>query len=244
MNETESLAGEIIELKRYPSRKLYNKTASRYVKLSDVADMVRRGATVRVEDSESGEDVTRQVLLQIIMDQEAEPEGSILPLKVMMDMIRAHNGSAADVVSDMLDQSFAAMRAYQADLANKMAHNITAPMTSPLTNPWAAFAPEQFKAFQEQFQQSVADFWMNEPRRAGRADAPGQPKTGEKAESGGAEAASPQAKAGEAKAEPQAGASGGKPGPKAKAAKPERAELDELAALRKRMDELERKLSS
>ena len=71
---------ETIELRRYPSRKLYNKNSSSYVRLPEVAEMVRKGANVRVEDTETGEDVTRAVLLQIIMEQEGHATGAMLSL--------------------------------------------------------------------------------------------------------------------------------------------------------------------
>ena len=45
---------QTIELRRYPSRKLYNKNSSSYVRLPEVAEMVRRGANIRVEDTETG----------------------------------------------------------------------------------------------------------------------------------------------------------------------------------------------
>jgi hypothetical protein len=54
--------GENVELRRYPSRKLYNKNASSYVRLPEVAEMVRKGANIRVEDTEVGSDFGNSLL--------------------------------------------------------------------------------------------------------------------------------------------------------------------------------------
>jgi polyhydroxyalkanoate synthesis repressor PhaR len=81
---------ETVELRRYPSRKLYNKNTSSYIRLPEVAEMVRKGANIRVEDTETGEDVTRAVLLQIIMEQENQQAGTMLSADLMMDMQREY----------------------------------------------------------------------------------------------------------------------------------------------------------
>ena len=94
---------ETIELRRYPSRKLYNKNSSSYVRLPEVAEMVRKGANVRVEDTETGEDVTRAVLLQIIMEQEGHATGAMLSADLMMDMIRLHQAKASEMMTGLFE---------------------------------------------------------------------------------------------------------------------------------------------
>src|SRR5262245_48355572 len=117
---------ETIELRRYPSRKLYNKTASTYVRLPDVADMVRRGANIRVEDTETGEDVTRQVLLQIIMEQE-QSAGSMLSADLMMDMIRLHQSKASEMMTGLFEQSVAFIRSQQEQISKQVSSSMAQP---------------------------------------------------------------------------------------------------------------------
>ena len=112
--------GETVELRRYPSRKLYNKNASSYVRLPEVAEMVRKGANIRVEDTETGEDVTRQVLLQIIMEQEGQASGAVLSADLMMDMIRLHQSKTSEIMTGLFEQSVAFIRAQQEQLASQM----------------------------------------------------------------------------------------------------------------------------
>ncbi len=111
---------ETIELRRYPSRKLYNKNSSSYVRLPEVAEMVRKGANVRVEDTETGEDVTRAVLLQIIMEQEGHATGAMLSADLMMDMIRLHQSKASEMMTGLFEQSVAFIRAQQEQIASQM----------------------------------------------------------------------------------------------------------------------------
>ncbi len=57
-------------IKRYANRKLYDTTASRYIKLDEIADMIDAGEELRIIDNESKEDITRVTLAQILVDQE------------------------------------------------------------------------------------------------------------------------------------------------------------------------------
>lgn len=77
-----------VVIKKYENRRLYNTADSRYVNLDEVAQMVRNGQEVQVVDAASGEDLTRPVLTQIIMDQAKEPE-SAFPLDVLRQMVVA-----------------------------------------------------------------------------------------------------------------------------------------------------------
>jgi polyhydroxyalkanoate synthesis repressor PhaR len=147
--------GETVELRRYPSRKLYNKNASSYVRLPEVAEMVRKGANIRVEDTETGEDVTRQVLLQIIMEQEGQASGAVLSADLMMDMIRLHQSKTSEIMTGLFEQSVAFIRAQQEQLASQM----TGAMSGTMPQPWNVFDPAAMQAMQGEFQKRLAGFW-------------------------------------------------------------------------------------
>ena len=150
MSDTES-----VELRRYPSRKLYNKNSSSYVRLPEVAEMVRRGATIRVEDTETGEDVTRQVLLQIIMEQENQSAGSMLSADLMMDMIRLHQSKASEMMTGLFEQSVAFIRSQQEQFANQ----VSAGMSAGLAQPWNVFDANAMQEMQREYQKRLASFW-------------------------------------------------------------------------------------
>jgi len=68
-------------IKRYASRRLYNTESSDYVTLDDIAGFIRDGREVQIIDLKSGDDLTRQYLLQIIAEHESRGE-NVLPVDV------------------------------------------------------------------------------------------------------------------------------------------------------------------
>src|ERR1035437_1338366 len=75
-------------IKKYENRRLYDTTNSRYVNLDEVAQMLQRGEDVRVADAATGEDITRLILTQIIVE-DAKTTGSNFPLDVLRQMVIA-----------------------------------------------------------------------------------------------------------------------------------------------------------
>ena len=63
---------DIRVIKKYPNRRIYDTQSSKYIKIDDIRDMIVKGINFVVLDSKSGEDVTRSVLLQLIIEQESE----------------------------------------------------------------------------------------------------------------------------------------------------------------------------
>ena len=75
------------QIKRYGSRKLYDLTASRYISMQELAGLIQDGEQVEVVDNRSGEDVTVQILTQVISEQGRR--GSTFPRGLLHDLIRA-----------------------------------------------------------------------------------------------------------------------------------------------------------
>lgn len=77
-----------ILIKKYENRRLYDSTNSRYVNLDEVAKMMQNGDNVRVVDATSGEDITRLILTQIIVEDAKTPDSNF-PLDVLRQMVIA-----------------------------------------------------------------------------------------------------------------------------------------------------------
>ncbi|MFN4060916.1 polyhydroxyalkanoate synthesis repressor PhaR [Paracoccus hibiscisoli] len=107
-------------IKRYASRRLYNTETSDYVTLEDIARFIRDGREVRIVDLKSGDDLTRQYLLQIIAEHESRGE-SVLPLDVLTDLVRSYTTNAQSVVPQFLAASFEMLREGQSKLMENMA---------------------------------------------------------------------------------------------------------------------------
>lgn len=102
-------------IKRYASRRLYNTETSDYVTLEDIAAFIRDGREVQIIDLKSGDDLTRQYLLQIVAEHESRGE-SVLPVDVLTDLVRSYTTNAQSVVPQFLAASFQMLREGQSKL--------------------------------------------------------------------------------------------------------------------------------
>lgn len=106
-------------IKRYASRRLYNTETSDYVTLEDIAGFIRGGREVKIVDLKSGDDLTRQYLLQIIAEHESRGE-SVLPTNVLNDLVRSYTTQATSVVPQFLAASFEMFRDSQSKWMENM----------------------------------------------------------------------------------------------------------------------------
>jgi polyhydroxyalkanoate synthesis repressor PhaR len=132
-------------IKRYASRRLYNTETSDYVTLEDIAGFIREGREVKIVDLKSGDDLTRQYLLQIIAEHESRGE-SVLPIGVLTDLVRSYTTQAHSVVPEFLAMAFDMLR----DGQSKMVENMT------VLNPLASMPGfEAMRAQQEAFMKAM-----------------------------------------------------------------------------------------
>lgn len=106
-------------IKRYASRRLYNTETSDYVTLEDIAGFIRDGREVQIVDLKSGDDLTRQYLLQIVADHESRGE-SVLPIAVLTDLVRSYTTQAQSVVPEFLASSFEMLQQGQSKMMDNM----------------------------------------------------------------------------------------------------------------------------
>lgn len=102
-------------IKRYASRRLYNTETSDYVTLEEIARFIRAGREVKIVDLKSGDDLTRQYLLQIIAEHESRGE-NVLPVNVLTDLVRSYTTQAQSVVPQFLAASFEMLREGQSKM--------------------------------------------------------------------------------------------------------------------------------
>jgi len=106
-------------IKRYASRRLYNTETSDYVTLEDIAGFIRAGREVQIIDLKSGDDLTRQYLLQIIAEHESRGE-NVLPVGVLNDLVRSYMVPGGGVMPQFLQSSFDMLRESQSQMVEKM----------------------------------------------------------------------------------------------------------------------------
>jgi len=102
-----------VTIKKYANRRLYDTESSSYITLDRLAAMIREGRDFEVVDARSGEDITHQVLTQIIVDEEARGS-TLLPVNFLRQLIGLYGGQMQSAVPQYLE---AAMDAFQKNSA-------------------------------------------------------------------------------------------------------------------------------
>src|SRR4249920_1811453 len=110
-----------IAIKKYANRRLYNTGTSTYVTLEDLASMVKGGEDFIVNDAKTGEEITRQVLAQIIFEQENKEGQSMLPIAFLRQLIRFYGDSMQMLVPRYLEVSIDSLTREQEKFRNQMA---------------------------------------------------------------------------------------------------------------------------
>ncbi len=101
-----------ITIKKYANRRLYNTATSSYVTLDHLAQMVKDGADFVVYDAKSGEDITRSVLTQIIVEEESKGQ-NMLPISFLRQLIALYGDNMQWMVPRYLEHSMQAFVANQ-----------------------------------------------------------------------------------------------------------------------------------
>ncbi|MFD2238362.1 polyhydroxyalkanoate synthesis repressor PhaR [Aureimonas populi] len=96
-------------IKKYANRRLYNTGTSMYVTLENLASMVKGGEDFTVQDAKTGEDITHQVLTQIIFEQENKSGQTLMPATFLRQLIRFYGDQMQMVIPAYLEQSMAAL---------------------------------------------------------------------------------------------------------------------------------------
>ena len=153
-----------VRIKKYANRRLYNTATSSYVTLDYLAQMVREGQDFTVEDAKTGEDITRSVLTQIIVEEEAKGQ-NMLPINFLRQLISLYGDNLQFLVPRYLEQSMEAFGKNQEQ------------MRQYLRESFGGMFP--FDRFQEMSKQNIAFFEqamrMWSPFRGNSSEAAAEP---------------------------------------------------------------------
>ncbi|MBN9479841.1 MAG: polyhydroxyalkanoate synthesis repressor PhaR [Bordetella sp.] len=105
----------MVVIKKYANRRLYNTATSAYVTLDDLARMVRDGVEFVVYDAKTNDDLTRQILTQIIFEEESRGE-ALLPVQFLRQLIGFYGDSMQGVLPSYLEMSLDAFTRQQEQL--------------------------------------------------------------------------------------------------------------------------------
>jgi len=115
-----------VTIKKYANRRLYDTESSAYITLDRLAAMVREGREFEVVDAKTGEDITRQVLTQIIVDEEARGGATMLPINFLKQIIGLYGNSMQTFVPQYLESAMEAFQRNQSAVRDAFGANMFA----------------------------------------------------------------------------------------------------------------------
>jgi polyhydroxyalkanoate synthesis repressor PhaR len=134
-------------LKKYPNRRLYDTQGSTYITLADVKRMVIEGQAFEVRDAKSGEDLTRSILLQIILEEEAGGT-PMFSAEALAQIIRFYGHTMQGAMGSMIEKNLAAFVEMQGQLINGQA---------PLVQQWMKHYTEQSQAMWDRMAEQMGE---------------------------------------------------------------------------------------
>ena len=114
-----------VTIKKYANRRLYDTESSTYITLDRLAQMVREGREFEVVDAKTGDDITRQVLTQIIVDEEARG-ATMLPINFLKKLIGLYGNSMQNFVPQYLEAAMDAFQRNQSAVRDAFGGNVFA----------------------------------------------------------------------------------------------------------------------
>lgn len=130
---------DVVIIKKYANRRLYDTESSAYITLERLAQMVRQKRQFKVVDAKTGDDITRSVLTQIIMEEESRG-ATMLPVNFLRQLIALYGGSMQSVVPQYLEASLEQLQRNQSQFREAMAGALAA-------NPFAEIARRNMEMF-------------------------------------------------------------------------------------------------
>ena len=114
-----------VTIKKYANRRLYDTESSAYITLDRLAQMVREGREFEVVDAKTGDDITRQVLTQIIVDEESRGS-TMLPINFLKQLIGLYGNSMQNFVPQYLEAAMDAFQRNQSAVRDAFGGNVFA----------------------------------------------------------------------------------------------------------------------
>ncbi len=135
--------GEPRVIKKYANRRLYDTEASRHITLEGIRQLIIDGHDVRIIDDTSGEDLTRNLLLQIVAEQEQAGK-PVLDAQLLTGIIRIYGGPMQNLMAEYLLKSFQTFTTQQ----NQFQEQMRAAMTATPMAAMQELAANNMKAWQ------------------------------------------------------------------------------------------------
>jgi polyhydroxyalkanoate synthesis repressor PhaR len=142
---------EPIVIKKYANRRLYNTDTSSYVTLDDLCEMVKSNSDFIVFDAKSGEDLTRQILTQIIFEQESRGQ-NLLPISFLRNLIGFYDNNLKDFVPAYLDSTMQTFLKNQEKMQDYMVNKGAMTSLTQVASQFEEISKQNMELFSKAFQ--------------------------------------------------------------------------------------------
>jgi len=164
-------------IKKYPNRRLYDTKTSAYITLADVKKLVVENESFKAVDAKSGEDLTRSILLQIILEEESGG----LPMfssAMLSQIIRFYGGSMQGIMGSYLEKNIQAFKEIQDRMTEQSSHtygnqfgpeawaqfmNLQSPMLQSVMNNYVDQSKNLFVQMQDKMQDQTRNIFTGFP---------------------------------------------------------------------------------
>ncbi len=140
-----------IQISKYPNRRYYDRSRSKHITLEQIRDLIRDGNEIEITDSKTGENLTRRVMTQILLEFESE-KLSLFPLPMLQLMIRTNESWIRQFLEFQLNNTVSNFQRIQEQFST--ASNPFSGISPNSGNPFAAFSETVGNPFQSFFQES------------------------------------------------------------------------------------------
>jgi polyhydroxyalkanoate synthesis repressor PhaR len=149
-------------IKKYPNRRLYDTSESRYITLEEVRQMVVDGINFKVVDKKNNQDITRNILLQIIMEQESGKGEPMFSTDLLTQFIQNYGEKTQTEFSNFMEKSMEFFKNQQ----NLLHEHMAKPLKNTPGEFWLEMGKKQMDAWQDmqkQFFESLANTSKKKP---------------------------------------------------------------------------------
>lgn len=136
-------------IKKYSNRRLYDTRTSQYITLENVRNMILEGTPFKVVDKKTNEDITRNILLQIIMEHESGKGEPMFSVELLMRFIRNYGENTQDSFTRYMEQSLSFFSQQQEILRDQMSE----PLKNTPGEMWLNMGEKQMDAWQKMQEQ-------------------------------------------------------------------------------------------
>lgn len=176
-----NLGAKRLEIKKYANRRYYDTTQSRHLTLEEIRSLVQQGYDLRVVDAQTEEDITAQVLTQIILELDT-PKLDALPVPLLVRIIRMNDQLVKDFIDKYFNKALKSFMDYQGQLEEQIRRSHGLPSVFPSVSAWtkavlepfaSTFAPagpgeEELRSQLRELQAQVAELKKTAQRRPRR----------------------------------------------------------------------------